>query len=103
MRKLVLNWILIGSLGFFILPWYVVDDGLLSLEWLLYYSFEDYGSGFIVSLFYNRFWILPIVAPLLAPLTLLFIKTSNRIYSNVFLISGLIGIIYFSFKVLLLE
>ncbi len=98
MRKLVLNWILIGSFGFFILPWYVVDDGLLSLEWLLYYSFEDYGSGFIVSLFYNRFWILPIVAPLLAPLTLLFIKISNRIYSNVFLISGLIGIIYFFFQ-----
>ena len=98
MRKLVINWILIGSLGFFILPWYVVDDGLLSLEWLLYYSFEDYGSGFLVSILYNRFWILPIVVPLLAPLTLLFFKTSNRIYSNVFLISGLLGIIYFFFQ-----
>ena len=98
MRKLVINWILIGSLGFFILPWYVVDDGLLSLEWLLYYSFEDYGPGFILSIFNNKFWILPIIIPLLFPLILLLIKTTNRSYSNIFLISGLSGLIYFFFQ-----
>ena len=45
MRGLVISWILIGSIGYFILPWYVTGDGFFSIEWLLYYSFEDYGSA----------------------------------------------------------
>ena len=98
MRGLVINWILIGCLGFFILPWYVVYDGLFSFEWILYYSFEDYGPGFIISIFNNKFWILPIIVPLLFPLALFLFKPTNRVYSNVFLVSGILGIIYFFFQ-----
>ena len=45
MRGLVVCWVLIGSLGYFILPWYVTGDGFFSINWILEYSLEDYGSA----------------------------------------------------------
>jgi len=68
MNKLVIYWILAGSLGFTILPWYLVDDGFFSFFWLLEYDIDYYGSGFLKGLFYNN-WLLPIVIPLFLPLT----------------------------------
>ena len=44
MRGLVIGWMLIGGLGFLIFPWYVTGDGFFSINWILEYSLEDYGS-----------------------------------------------------------
>ena len=96
MNKLVVYWILTGSLGFTILPWYLVDDGFFSFYWLLEYDIDYYGSGFLKGLFYNN-WLLPIVIPLFLPLILFSskLKLNPKIYSNIFLFSGLIGFTYF--------
>ena len=67
MKRLVIGWLLIGSLGYFVLPWYVVDDGFFSLEWLLYYDLEDYGPAIVVSFVNNQFWLLPLIFPLIFP------------------------------------
>ncbi|MEK9638103.1 MAG: ABC transporter permease subunit [Pelagibacteraceae bacterium] len=94
MRKLVVGWILIGSLGFFILPWYMINDGFLSFSWLLEYELEDHASGIIFGLTEKK-WLLPLIGPLIFPLILFFFKSSRRTYANIFLISGLIGFFYF--------
>ena len=60
MNKLVIYWILIGSFGFVILPWYLVDDGFFSFYWVFEYDIDYYGSGLLKGFFYN-YWLLPIL------------------------------------------
>jgi iron(III) transport system permease protein len=97
MRKLVVGWILIGSLGYFVLPWYMINDGFLSFSWLIEYELEDHASGIIFGLTEKK-WLLPLIGPLIFPLILFFFKYSRRTYANIFLISGLVGFLYFFFQ-----
>ena len=95
MRGLVICWMLIGILGFLIFPWYVTGDGFFSINWILEYSLEDYGS-LLPQVFINKkYWLLPLVVPLFFPLSTLKLNQSNPIYSKIFLYSGLFGIFYF--------
>ena len=94
MRGLVICWILIGVLGYFGLPWYVTGDGFFSINWLLKYSLEDYGSALSVAFVSNKYWLLPIAIPLLAPLFTIKLSKNKEIYSKIFIYSGLIGIFY---------
>ena len=94
MRGLVISWILIGSIGYFILPWYVTGDGFFSIEWLLYYSFEDYGSAVAAAFANKQYWLLPIVIPLLLPLFAFNAKQNTQFYSNLFIYSGILGFAY---------
>ena len=94
MRKIVIGWIFIGSLGVFILPWYMINDGFFSFSWLFEYELENYGPSIFFALSEKK-WLLPLVGPLIFPIILLFFKSSRRTYSNIFLISGILGFVYF--------
>ena len=94
MRGLVICWILIGVLGYFGLPWYVTGDGFFSINWLLEYSLADYGSALSVAFVSNKYWLLPIAIPLLAPLFIIKLIENKKLYSKIFIYSGLIGIFY---------
>ena len=74
MRKLVIGWIFIGSLGYFILPWYMINDGFFVFEWLLEYELEDYGPAFYLA-FHEKKWLLPLALPLVFPIILVFLKS----------------------------
>ena len=95
MRGLVIGWMLIGGLGFLIFPWYVTGDGFFSINWILEYSLEDYGSVLPQVFINNKYWLLPIAIPLFFPLTTLKLTQNNPLYSKIFLYSGLIGFFYF--------
>ena len=94
MRGLVICWILIGVLGYFGLPRYVSGDGFFSINWLLEYSLEDYGSALSVAFVSNKYWLLPIAIPLLTPLLTIKIIKDKGLYSKIFIYSGLIGFFY---------
>jgi len=34
MNKTIALWLIVGLVGFCVLPWYVLEDGLWSFEWL---------------------------------------------------------------------
>ena len=95
MRGLVICWMLIGGLGFLIFPWYVTGDGLFSINWILEYSLEDYGSVLPQVFINKKYWLLPLIVPLFFPLFTLKLNQNNPIYSKIFLYSGLFGIFYF--------
>ena len=57
MRGLVVCWVLIGGLGFFIFPWYVTGDGFFSINWILEYSLEDYGSVLPQVFINKKYWL----------------------------------------------
>ena len=60
MRGLVICWMLIGGLGFLIFPWYVTGDGFFSINWILEYSLEDYGSVLPQVFTNKKYWLLPL-------------------------------------------
>ena len=95
MRGLVICWMLIGGLGFLIFPWYVTGDGFFSINWILEYSLEDYGSVLPQVFTNKKYWLLPLAIPLFFPLTTLKLSQNNPLYSKIFLYSGLIGFFYF--------
>src|SRR5262245_22995560 len=57
----------IGLFGFLILPWYAIEDGFFSIDWLPYYPLDpELAPAVIQSL--ERPWLLAIALFLLAPL-----------------------------------
>ena len=95
MRGLVICWILIGGIGFFIFPWYVTGDGFFSINWILEYSLEDYGSALPQVFINKKYWLFPLIFPLFLPLTTIKLNQTNPLYSKIFLYSGLFGFFYF--------
>ena len=81
MRGLVVCWVLIGGLGFFIFPWYVTGDGFFSINWILEYSLEDYGSVLPQVFINKKYWLLPLFIPLFFPLITLRLNQSSQLYS----------------------
>jgi len=55
---------LVGVLGFLIFPWYVTGDGFFSINWILEYSLEDYGSVLPQVFINKKYWLLPLIVPL---------------------------------------
>ena len=94
MKKLVIPWILFGSIGYLILPWYSVYDGFFNFSWLFEYDYEEHGSGIYLSLISN-YWLLPFFLPLILPIFVINKNINDKIYSNIFLISGIFGFFYF--------
>ena len=83
MRGLVVCWVLIGGLGFFIFPWYVTGDGFFSINWILEYSLEDYGSVLPQVFINKKYWLLPLTIPLFFPLTTFKLNQNNPLINPV--------------------
>ena len=66
-------WLVAGLLGYFVLPWYLLEDGLFSFEWLFDgYPFDtDYAPAAFLLFQGEKVWLAPIVVPLLMPLLVL--------------------------------
>ena len=56
-------WIIAGWVGFCLLPWYMVEDGIWSFEWLVdgYPFDEDYAPGLFLIGQGEKLWLAPIL------------------------------------------
>ncbi|MEM9438976.1 MAG: iron ABC transporter permease [Pseudomonadota bacterium] len=61
-----LAWAAIGLLAYILLPWYTLDDGLFSFEWLWggYAGDRDYAPALFQWLLHGKWWLAPIIVPL---------------------------------------
>ena len=86
-------WIIAGWVGYLLLPWYGVEDGFLSFEWLISgYPFdEDFAPAAFLIGQGEKLWLSPLLVPLAAPLFVLGRKKSDPIYAKVLLLSGAVG------------
>ena len=86
-------WILAGWVGFFILPWYGVEDGFFSFGWLVdgYPFDEDYAPAALLIGQGEKLWLAPLVLPLLAPLLLLRLQKNDPNYSRILILAGAFG------------
>jgi iron(III) transport system permease protein len=72
-RKAIAFWLAVGAVGFLAIPWYALQDSILSSAWLRNYSARENAPALLQVLRHGRVWLLAIgamlllVAPLLAP------------------------------------
>ncbi|WP_162652882.1 iron ABC transporter permease [Lentilitoribacter sp. Alg239-R112] len=86
-------WIIVGWVGFCILPWYGSEEGIFSFEWLFYgYPFdEDYAPALFLILQGKKLWLLPVIAFLVAPLFALKGLKSDPLHGKILVIAGALG------------
>jgi len=101
MNKSTWLWLVLGLIGFCLLPWYVQEDGFWGFEWLVDgYPFDpDYAPGLFLILQGEKLWLAPIPVWLLLPIFALGFSTrSDRYSANVLLLAGLLGLTWLAIQ-----
>ena len=64
--SVLLFWIVAGWVGFLLLPWYMVDGGLWTFEWLTdgYPFDDDYAPAAFLIAQGEKLWLAPLLIPL---------------------------------------
>ena len=91
-RSVALAWIAVGIFSYLLLPWYAVDGGFFSFEWLLdgWVSDRDYAPALFQGLMHGKWWLLPLAAALIGSLV-----GALQFNQRLLLYSGLAGILLF--------
>ena len=86
-------WIIAGWVGFVLFPWYGVEDGLFSFEWLVdgYPFEEDYSPAAFLIGQGEKLWLAPLLIPLLLPLLALGREKSDPAYFRILTVAGALG------------
>ena len=86
-------WLIVGWAGFFIFPWYGVDDGVFNFGWLLEgYPFDDdVAPGFFHSISGKKQWLLPHLIFLIGPLFALNRDRGDPLHAKILVICGALG------------
>ncbi len=86
-------WIIVGWAGYVLLPWYMVEDGLWSFEWLFNgYPFdEDFAPALFLIGRGEKLWLAPLLIPLALPILVLGKPKSDPIYAKILILAGALG------------
>ncbi len=95
MNKSTWLWLVLGLIGFCLLPWYVQEDGLWGFEWLVDgYPFDpDYAPALFLLMQGEKLWLLPLAFWLLLPIAAIGNSPKTvRYKANVLLLAGVLGL-----------
>lgn len=87
-------WIFAGWVGFAVLPWYGVEDGFFSFDWVFdgYPMDRDYAPAAFLLAQGKNLWLAPLVLGLMAPLLAIQLKKSDPRYGALLLAVGAAGL-----------
>lgn len=91
-NPVLIFWIIAGLVGFFLLPWYGVED-FFTFEWLIdgYPFDEDYAPAAFLTAQGAKLWLAPLALPLFAPIFVLRRRKTDPIYAKVLIAAGAFG------------
>ena len=93
MNRNVVLWCAVGWIGYAILPWYAIYDGFWSLDWLGGFPFgSDEAPGLVQVVAHDRWWLLPILPMLLAPLVLWRRDPHDPFFAKALIVIGGLGL-----------
>ena len=98
LQRTLLLWLAVGFAGFVLLPWYSVQDSLLSIGWIRDFTAKDNAPALLQSLLHRRTWLLPLGALLAAVAPLLRTSLSRRRRANALIMLGAAGFIYLALQ-----
>jgi iron(III) transport system permease protein len=89
-------WLIVGWLGYAVLPWYAIEYGFWATDWIVDgYPFDSQSAPAIVQAFQGgKLWLAPLIVALLAPLAVLRRPKSDPLYGKVLLLAGGGGLAY---------
>ncbi|MEM1376340.1 MAG: iron ABC transporter permease [Pseudomonadota bacterium] len=89
----LLFWLAAGWIGLCVLPWYGVDDGFFSFEWLLdgWPFDEEYAPVLSLVLQGEKLWLAPLFAPLLIATFAIAVPKTRSLYATLLLLGGAVG------------
>ena len=92
-HPVLIFWIIVGWVGYLLVPWYGVEDGFFRFEWLFDgYPFDtDYAPAAFLLLQGEKLWLAPLLLPLLASLVVLRLRKSDPTYGIILILVGAIG------------
>src|SRR3954466_8268090 len=56
-RRALLVWLAIGAGGFLALPWYMLQDSVWSLQWLLHFASKEAAPAWLQAALFGRAWL----------------------------------------------
>ena len=91
-NSVLVFWIIAGLVGFFLLPWYGVED-FFTFEWFADgYPFDtDYAPGAFLIAQGEKLWLAPLIVPLLAPFAVLKKRKTDPVYAKILILAGAFG------------
>lgn len=93
MTKAARWWLVLGWVGFALLPWYGLEGGgLFALDWLAGYPDGATAPALLQALLYGRWWLLPLALPLALPLLVLGAPREDPRVARGLVIAGLLGL-----------
>ena len=93
-HRALLAWLLVGALGYLLLPWYALQDTVLGIAWLRDWAGNDNAPAIVQAFRHGRSWLLPLAALILAGSALLAPGLDPRVRANGMLAVGTAGFTY---------
>ena len=89
-------WLAVGLFGSLLLPWYGIEDGFFSFEWMTrdYLFDKDYAPLFCLLLMGEKLWLAPLILPLIISGSALVAHDGSKLKTNLFLFGGGIGLFW---------
>lgn len=87
-RKAIAFWLAVGAVGFVAIPWYALQDSILSSAWLRNYSTRDSAPALLQALSHGRVWLLAVGAMLLIATPLVASRLERRFRARALLFVG---------------
>lgn len=86
-------WLIIGWAGFALLPWYGLEEGIFSFEWLVdgYPLDDDYAPALFLGIQGEKLWLMPLALFLAIPLLALGKARNDPAYGKILVIAGALG------------
>lgn len=93
-------WIIVGWVSFLFLPWYAIEDGFFTFEWLFdgYPWDSDYAPVAFLLAQGEKLWLAPLIIPLVAMLFALGRAKSDPLFSKLLIFAGAFGFFWLFFQ-----
>src|SRR5258708_17486102 len=90
----LLAWLIVGAVGYLLLPWYMLQDSVLGIGWLRDWAGNDNAPAILQAFRYGRTWLLPLGALLVAGSALLAPGVDPRMRANGMIAIGGAGFVF---------
>ena len=96
----VLLWLVVGWIGYALLPWYGLNDNFFTLGWLFdgYPLDADVAPALFLVLQGQKTWLAPLGALLLLPLFLYGRRKADPLFGSLLIWVGVAGLAWFFFQ-----
>ncbi len=92
-RPVLILWIIVGWVGYCLLPWYGIEDGFFSFGWVFdgYPMDSDYAPAAFLLVQGEKLWLSPVLILLAFPITLIGLRKSDPLFARGLILVGGIG------------